>query len=572
MCDPQRGDARGRLPRSATLPRMSRNLRGALTSATIVASGIVPAFLLYSHTLAFGFDYDDYHFVRPFSRADLAAAFRGPWDSSGIELPYYRPLTIAAYAARFAWFGINSPAHHAASVAAFAIAAALAGFVAWGFTGRRLAGVLTAVIFAVHPAMPYALVSWITNQMHLLEITVILMALAWWNGVRTRPIGWWLPLWLFATAAFLVKEDGIMLLPAILALHWLRRRSSESTLQRIPLPFVLGSAAVIAVLLAVRGQALAEVRGRSLPSIAQGFTNYVSGMNHVFRLVPADRPWQQAASWFATILPVAGLLAAWRKSSGTRYGIVAGLATAAAFNLPFVLITKGEQMHVVATGAVFVLAAAAVSILDALRHRVLKAAAWMMIAGGICAFAAVSRDISSDFRPLGPIVRSHDAIVRGWAAVPEEMREYLARKNEPGGAAFESNPAAVLETVTFGVQPAENSPSGMRYHWMSGATADILVNAGARAVTIPLRHEMGAFQEVAEARITVDGKTLDRIRFPDGDWRFSRIALSPATVSSLFAMHRITVRIDHPWVPSTVVPGSADSRTLGLQIGPVEVR
>ena len=541
--------------------------------AAIAAAAAIPAVLLYVHTLGFGFDYDDYHFVRPFTHGEIAAAFRGPWDSSGIELPYYRPLTIAMFAARFAWFGINSRACHAASIAAFALAAAVAGWVAWSLTGRRLAGAATAAAFAVHPAMPYALVSWVTNQMHLLEVLVILLALGWWNAIRARSFPWWSPLWLLAAAAFLVKEDGVMLLPVILVLHWVRRRVAEPSLRPVPVAFTAGSVVLVASLLAARGWALAGTAGRTLPSIAQAFTNYASGLNHVFRLVPADRPWQPAASWFATLLPVAGLLMARRTSPGVRCGIVSGIVIAAGFNLPFIFVTKGEQMHVVACGAAIVLGSAVVAVLDALRRPMLKSAGAIVIVAGLSSFAAVSRDISGDFRPFGPIVLSHDAIVRTWAAVPEEIREYLAGKVRTGASAVrEANPALALSQVTFGVHATETSSEGTPYRWMAGPRADILVNGSARAVTIPLRHEIGAFREPADVAIAADGRTLDRIKLADGAWRYSRLALSPGRVSLLSRMHRITVTIDHAWVPAAVIPGSTDSRTLGLKIGEVDLR
>ncbi len=477
------------------------------------------------------------------------------------------------YAARFAWFGINSRAYHAASVAAFALAAALAGWVAWRVTGRRLAGAATAATFAVHPAMPYALVSWVTNQMHLLEVLVVLLALAWWSAIRARSFPWWMPLWLLAAAAFLVKEDGVMLLPAILGLHWLRRRIAEPSLRPVPAAFAAGSVVLVALLLAVRAWALAGTAGRTLPSVAQAFANYASGLNHVFRLVPADRPWQPAASWFATLLPVAGILAARRTSPGVRYGIASGVLLAAAFNLPFVVVTKGEQMHIVACGAAIVLGSAMVAVLDALRTPVLTRAAAVVIVAGLCTFAAVSRDISGDFRPFGPIVLSHDAIVRTWAAVPEEIREYLAAKARPGASAVrDANPADALPQVTFGVHATETSSAGRPYRWMAGPRADILVNRSARAITIPLRHEIGAFREPADVVIDADGRTLDRIRLADGAWQYSRLALSPDRVSPLSRMHRITVAIDHAWVPAAVIPGSTDSRTLGLQIGSAELR
>jgi hypothetical protein len=83
---------------------------------------------------------------------------------------------------------------------------------------------------------------------------------------------------------------------------------------------------------------------------------------------------------------------------------------------------------------------------------------------------------------------------------------------------------------------------------------------------------MGAFREPAEARIEVDGRPVDHLSFTDGNWRFSRIPLRAATTPRIARMHRIILSIDHPWTPATIVPGSQDSRTLGLQLGLLQLR
>src|SRR5919202_3560495 len=79
----------------------SRFLVKALEAALLVVVAAALTLILYKDTLGYGFDYDDYHFIRPYSRAEVLAAFHGPWDATGIEVPFYRPLTVALYAARF---------------------------------------------------------------------------------------------------------------------------------------------------------------------------------------------------------------------------------------------------------------------------------------------------------------------------------------------------------------------------------------------------------------------------------------------------------------------------------------
>lgn len=548
------------------------SVTGAGVAVVLFVAAILTA-LLYRQTLEYGFDYDDYHFIRPFTSADVARAFHGPWDAAGIETPYFRPLTVAAFAARFELLGLNSRAHHAVSLGLFAVAAALAGAFLWAVTRRLIAALLATALFAVHPSMPYALVAWATNQMHLLEIIVVLLALLWWNAVRARALVWWMPLFIAAIVAFLIKEDGVMLLPAVITLHWLRHRLIEPGLPPVPMPFVLASVGLLAVLIAIRSSALTGMRGPVWPTASAAWLHVTLGLERVFGLVHLRQPWQQPARWFVMLLPLAALLVWRRASAGAKYCLTAGAAVSLLFNMPFVFITKHEQMHVVAFGAVVVLAASALALLDAAGQRMARAVVLLTIAGGAVALGLVARDVSRDFAPFGPMVLAHDRIVREWAAVPGELRAFLARKLENGAErTVPPNPVEALDLVVFGVHPPETSPAGLRYAWMSSARVEMDVTTSVKEITIPLRHEAGAFREPARAEIDADGRRVDSVGLPDGEWRVSRIRLLGAAASPLFGMHRIVVSIEHAWVPAAIVPGSNDTRTLGLQIGTVQVR
>jgi hypothetical protein len=185
----------------------------------------------------------------------------------------------------------------------------------------------------------------------------------------------------------------------------------------------------------------------------------------------------------------------------------------------------------------------------------------------------VTRDITRDFEPFGPIVLSHDDIVRTWGPVPIELREYVARKREPGAATrVSSNPVDELSQVTFGVHGRETSPQGVGYMWMSGSRAEIYVTASARTVTIPLRHPIESFREPTRALIVADGRLVDDLPLGTPEWRMSTLPLRPADVPRFSRMHRIRITIDHAWRPSEMIPGSTDERVLALQIGELTIR
>ena len=537
----------------------------------------VATWLVHRETLHYGFDYDDYHFLRPYTTAEVLATFHGPWDLSGIEVKFYRPLTIVLYAVRFKLFGLNAPAHHAVSLTLFAIAASLAGWFAYRLTGRALAAAVASLLVVAHPTMPYSLVAWVTNQMHLLQTLVVLSAFVWWHLVRARTIVWWLPLLVFGTAAFMVKEDGLMLLPAILAVHAITRRVSEPALRPAPWVFAGAAGLLVVGLLAWRSTALGELGGYGRPTYHAAWVNFTHGLTGVFRLVPADRPWQPVASWCATLTPIVALVA-WRWiSAGARTCLLVGVAIAVLFNLPFVFVTKAEQMYLVGIGATLTLAGASLGMLDlAARARAPRActlAVTALLLGGLASFVAVARDITRDFEPFGPIVLSHDDLVRTWGPVPPELRDYLALKREPGAAGrVSSNPLDELSHVTFGVYGRETSPEGVGYMWVFGPRAEIHVRASARSVTIPLRHPIEAFREPTRALIVADGRPADDLALVTPEWRMSTVPLRAVDVPRMSGMHRIRITIDHAWRPSEVIPGSTDERLLGLQIGELVVR
>jgi hypothetical protein len=209
--------------------------------------------------------------------------------------------------------------------------------------------------------------------------------------------------------------------------------------------------------------------------------------------------------------------------------------------------------------------------MSALTSRAWRAGAGLVLAGGIASFATVARDISTDFAPDGPIALSLDEIVRQWAAVPEELREYLRRKPDAiKDGTFSPNPLDTLAVVAFGLHPRERSPDGVTYRWMAQPWIELHIAPGARLVEIPLRHEFGAFREPARARVFADGRLVDTLLLADGSWRVTRFALLAAGTSR--RSHRVRLTIPHAWQPSSIIPGSTDERTLGLQVGEILIR
>ena len=101
---------------------------------------------------------------------------------------------------------------------------------------------------------------------------------------------------------------------------------------------------------------------------------------------------------------------------------------------------------------------------------------------------------------------------------------------------------------------------------------EILIRENARKVTIPLRHAIEVFREPARVRITTDGRLVDEITLATSEWRMSTTAIAAVRAPGWTRMHRLVITIDHAWRPIEVIHGSRDDRTLGLQIGEVQLR
>jgi hypothetical protein len=326
------------------------------------------------------------------------------------------------------------------------------------------------------------------------------------------------------------------------------------------------------LLILVRRQALEGLGSYAVPTLARGWRNFWWGLDRVFRLVPPDRPWQPVASWFATLLPIGGVLVWKRAAPELRFVLAAGALLALAFNLPFVFTTKLEQMHLVATGAVLVLAGSAACVMSALASSTRRVCAGIVLAAGVASFAVVARDISTDFAPTGAIVLATDAIVTEWAAVPQELRDYLRAKPEAiKRGAFSPDPLDALDIVSFGLHSPERSSDGTNYRWMAQSWIELDIAPKAHLLEIPLRHAIGAFREPARVEVHADGRLLDRMVLSDGSWHITRLAL-PEPRGRFRRAHRVRVTLPHAWKPSDIIPRSTDERILGLQVGDIRVR
>jgi hypothetical protein len=521
----------------------------------------VGAFAQYRDTLAFGFNYDDYHLVRPYAASEVLAAFHGSWDATGIERSFYRPLTVAFYAARFDAFRYNAWKYHALSLTLFALAGAIGMVLLARLTGRWSAAVWFAVFWCVHPNLPISLVAWITNQMHLLQTIVCLSAIVWWTVIRNRSLIWWTPLLALQVVAMCIKEDGILLLPFVLAVHALYWIVVDRSATRVsPLALLIGGV-FLATLLLWRRYALGGLGGYRV-SWEQDtlIANLTKGPTRAVFLRPA-RAWPLLLqAWYVLVVMAAGLIVAWFKDRRAFATICIGLGMAFTFNLPFALVTKAEQYYLLATGAVIALAAAA----DALARTKGWWSQATMIAASVPVVLAMQSAASAAahlYAPTSDATRATDAIVKEWAAVPQEIREWIGKKTVPPNT---GDLARDLPSIMLGAYDTERDRTGRTYRWTTGHVI-AFINADADSVKFSLQP---LFIERPKrpfaVRVLVEGEpAASETLETDAEHPF--VVMLPSRSrggrSHSSDMKKLEIVIDHTWTP-----GPGDPRKLGVKL------
>jgi hypothetical protein len=530
-----------------------------------VVVGLAAAWAVHWRVLDYGFVYDDYAFLRPLSLSEVANAFRGPWDPGGVQVAFYRPLTVLLHKLRFDWFQFDARAYHWLSLVLVGMAGGLIGTWVGRVTREAWAGTLAAVLTVAHPVGVWSMTAWITNQFHALQAVVIAVALnVWWSG-RQRGTLAWLPLLALQVVAFLVKEDGLMLLPTLLVLQAIQP-GVEWRKRLPPLPVILMTPALLGLLLWWRTQALGGLGGYGgSPTIDGAAVKLAAGLRAVVSAPVEVGP----VAWTAVVAVLALLL--WKRSETGRraaFLIVAGAAIVGIWNLPFVLVTKPEQYYALALGASVSLAGAFYGLMALLPRTVLSRAAVALLAAVWLASAVYDdRLLARQYSPGHGYVRETDEVALGWP-LPPEFKRFLEAKAEDRRNRRATVPLSeVASTVTYGMYaPEPDGPS--TFQWTAGRGI-VFVTRRAREFRFKvLAHEVRNSAAGRDLRVEVDGRQVAALTLEPRVWTVVSV---PIPQSGLRQFARVDIISPNPWRPSDVDPGSQDTRWLGVRVTDYEV-
>lgn len=188
----------------------------------LALASIVAVALLHWPVINLGHQPDSLLMIRPWTWSELRASLTGTWLFSSVD-NYHRPLTTLITAADFAAFGLNSRALHVVSLLTVSVACWLLGCWLWLEAGSAVA-VAGMAVYLTHPVLLDSSIAG-PYQYHILSAAIVAATLWLWASRRhAMTLRCWWPMLVLPVVGFYLKEDTIMVLPAILLLQSLRAR------------------------------------------------------------------------------------------------------------------------------------------------------------------------------------------------------------------------------------------------------------------------------------------------------------------------------------------------------------
>lgn len=394
-----------------------RHTRSVLIAGALA---VVSVGLVYGRTLGYGLYWDDFTVLRPWSIADVAAAFTGPYRPWDPTIAFYRPLTAVYYAILSTLFEFNAAPMHVVPLVGVALVALLTAVLAARETGRTETAALAAMLTVVHPTLVTSLGPWIANQYHTFMLLMLVTALLIWQRDRGRPVAWWWRIAPWLIAAAWMKEDGLLLPLAFVGAHWMSARLSHEI---TPLPrrgwMVLAGLSV--ALIAWRALWLSTSLGYGLRDGGDMLANLTRAPRYVllWQVGPPAVAWPAMAAKAVGLVITLWVLWRARASAGARLSTI-GIVVIAVANLPLAFVSSEGRWHLVGWGAVLMMS-------GALGEWIARAprSGWAASVAVVLALAGSGVERISTFAPCAAAAREHYREMGALAELPPPLRDWL---------------------------------------------------------------------------------------------------------------------------------------------------
>jgi hypothetical protein len=398
---------------------------GKRRGAILAGIAFVLTAIFYGRAVRFDLQCDDLLVIRHWSRAELAAVWHGTWEPHHVFATFYRPLATWFYAGTFELFGYNATAHMLLSLAMLAAVAWLLALFVARESESGVTGMFAVMMYLSHPNVPWSTGTWVTNDFHKLTAISALCGLLLWQRLRQREPRLWLRLLPFVAISFLVKEDGLMLLPALLSIQWARAKL-VGDVKAPGVLAVVAAGAFGAALLLWRYLALHELGGFGIPPVTDMFQNLARGPLYAFTFHGALSVLTLGEKFTAVLvaLVVAGGITIMPREK--RFLPVAGLLLMFWYDLPLALISNVMRYYMLTIASVMVLAPVFFAWLTAPTYRWAGA-----VPLGMMVFVSIAgrhQDAELDrFAPCGwAEKRCAPWVIEEVPGLPAEVRAYVA--------------------------------------------------------------------------------------------------------------------------------------------------
>jgi hypothetical protein len=515
-------------------------------AALLLAVATLAVAVVYRHAAAFDLIYDDHFVLRPWSGAELLSVFHGTWDPTGANEAYYRPLTSLNQAVMFFLFGINGPAQHVVSLAEFATVAWLVGVVILLEGASPLVAATGTVLYVVHPILPSAEGAWIFNQMHTLGSLVVLLAVLVWRRCRDRSVRAWWPVAMLTIVGMLIKEDVILLLPALLVAQVVLARWGTGVAAPSR-PLLLGATVLLVVLAAGRVWVLNAFGGGDLSRPWWDSVRVWLYAPYRTFVIPNE---PRAAAALVALLMAGGFAIVRSPRGAGRQLALVGATFMVVFDLPLVVASGPGRMHLVVLGGVLLAAGGFGALLEQARDPVRRHLLAIVLVPCIVVCAAATGRTMDQWAPCacmrssGPDLYESESIhVPG---VPSEITHWVSDR-EPA-LCTSGVVAPVTRSIDYAVWGAgEPRTDGTR---SLTAHAVVLVSNSAVSIHVRMRKADRPSDGIVRVAIVVDGVARAPVPLTARDWIDTPVSLRPGVWSWLRDMHRVDLYVEGPMAPA----------------------
>jgi hypothetical protein len=233
------------------------------------------------------------------------------------------------------------------------------------------------------------------------------------------------------------------------------------------------------------------------------------------------------------------------------------------FNLPFALVTKREQYHLIALGSALAMAGAAQAISSLSTRPRRRLVAGAVLVAATLPFPFLARHLAGDFLPCaGPVIRADEG-VKGWWVVPQELKGWIDLKAQRCAAGLAPTPIRDLPLVAWDVYPEPVPDASSSARWTSERPVALFTREAVSATLALRRPDASSKGPVRVTLLSSGGRQV--LTLDSGEWHDVTVRFASSPLAWLRRAQRVDLRVEPWFVPGARDPDSRDLRRHGVQ-------